>query len=138
MERRALSMWWDQSTWDLARAAFVAGLDDEPPGPDTLLGWIVESIEAHTARSAASRAALGADLPPYEGSGFQRVHQLPGSVVVSVDAAIDDDRRSAGRMLSRSAWVREAAQLAAAQTRKRRGDLPDAPARLSPGPARRR
>ena len=138
VERRALSMWWDHSTWDLARAAYVAELDDDPPGPGTLLGWVVAAIEAHAARSAAARASLSADMPADDAAaGFQKVHQMTATTLSAIEAAIADDRRSAGRILSRSAWVREAARAAAGATRLRHGgSLPEAPDRLAPGPAR--
>ena len=138
MERKALSMWWDRSTWDLARAAYVAELDDDPPGPGTLLGWVVAAIETHAARSAAARASLSTDMPADDPAvGFQKVHQMTSTTLSAIESAIADDRRSAGRIVSRSAWVREAARAAAAMTRLRHGgSLPEAPDRLAPGPPR--
>jgi hypothetical protein len=130
-------MWWDKVTWERARAAFVAELDDDPPGPPSLLAWITAAIQTHTHRSPAARAAMSRDLPGDNGPGFQKVHQLPASTVTALARAVAEDRR-AGRMLSRSAWVREAAAVAAAATGGRRGGvLPAAPGRLPPGRVRR-
>jgi hypothetical protein len=136
-ERRTLSMWWDHSTWQHARAAFVAELDDDPPGPPSLLAWIAAAIHTHAARSPAARATRSGDLREDGGPGFQRVHQLPPATMDAVDRAVAEDRR-AGRMLSRSAWVREAAAVAAAGTSRRHaGALPGSPDRLPPGRVRR-
>jgi hypothetical protein len=130
-------MWWDRSTWEGSRAAFVAELDDDPPGPPSLVAWIAAAIQAHADRSPAARAAMSRGLPGAGGPGFQKVHQLPASTVAALDRGVVEDRR-AGRMLSRSAWVREAAAVAAAATSHRRGGvLPAPPDRLPPGRVRR-
>jgi hypothetical protein len=131
-------MWWDRSTWQRSRAAFVAELDEDPAGPPSLVAWIAAAIQAHAERSPAARAALSRDLPGQVSPGFQKVHQLPASNWMALERAVAEDRR-AGRMLSRSAWVREAAALAAAATGGRHaGGLPAQPGRLPPGRVRRR
>lgn len=71
--------------------------------------------------------------------GSFEVQQVPEQTAEAVEEALVQDRRSTGRLRSRSAWVREAANVAAAVAeRAHGGQLPAPPARLAPGPGRDR
>lgn len=138
MNREPLSVWWDQHAWDRARAAFVAQLDEDPPAPNTLLGWILAAVDAHAARTPAARLETAA-APGSAGKGFSKVHLVPVETLQLIEVALISDRQVGGRHLSRSAWIREAVRVAADQAERRRGGpLPPAPLRLPPGPARSR
>jgi hypothetical protein len=138
MDREPLSVWWNRQTWDRARAAFVAELDEDLPGPGTLLGWILKAIDAHAARAPAARLEVAAEAED-GGEGFSKVHLVPLETLRSIEAALVSDRQVGGRHISRSAWLREAVNAAADQTeQRRRAPLPPAPKRLPPGPARSR
>ena len=50
--------YWDPDTWQLARAAYVADLDNDPDAPDAFIGWIHRAIEQHVARGVRGRARL--------------------------------------------------------------------------------
>lgn len=138
MDREPLSVWWNRQTWDRARAAFVAELDEDLPGPGTLLGWILEAVDAHVARTPAARLEL-AGRAEDGGEGFSKVHLVSLETLQTIESALVSDRQVGRRHLSRSAWLREAVNAAADQTEQRRGEpLPPPPKRLPPGPARSR
>ncbi|MBD8605385.1 hypothetical protein IFT73_00845 [Aeromicrobium sp. CFBP 8757] len=115
MDREPLSVWWNRQTWDRARASFVAELDEGLPGPDTLLGWILEAVDAHAARTPAARLEVAGEAED-RGEGFSRVHLVPLETLQTIEAALVSDRQVGGRHLSRSAWLREAVNAAADQT----------------------
>ncbi len=138
MDREPMSVWWNRQTWDRARAAFVAELDEDPPRPDTLLGWILAAVDAHAARTPAARLEPAGEADD-GGEGFSKVHLVPLKTLQTIETALISDRQVSGRHLSRSAWFREAVNAAADQTEQRRGEpLPPPPKRLPPGPARSR
>lgn len=129
MGRRTLSVYWDATTWERARSAFFAQLDD-PDAANTLVGWIAAAIREHAARPPAVRAQQA----PGNGAGLRRVHVVDEDLVAVLDAAIAEDRRRSGRLLSQAAWIRAAAAAAAAEIEAAHGGLPPAPAELSRGP----
>lgn len=132
--------YWDSSTWDTARSAYVADLDSDPGSPGAFLEWLHRALHDHTARSPRARAEIAdaqQDRPPPE-RGFSKTFPLRDSTVRAVEAAIIDDRVELGRLISRSGFLREAVLEAAAHARRRCGrDLPPAPARLPTHPPRR-
>jgi hypothetical protein len=134
VDRKPLSMWWNQQTWDRARAAFVAELDEDPPGPNTLLGWILAAVDAHAVRTPAARLEV-AGATESGGEGFSKVHVVPVQTLQLIDEALISDRQVCGRHLSWSAWLREAVSAAADQTERRRGaPRPSAPPPLPRAP----
>lgn len=134
-----VGVYWDRQTWDRARAAYVADLDTDPHCPGAFIGWLHRALQRHIARSSRQRAATAKDLPPPAGGqGVSKMHPLPVQLVDALEEAIVDDRQRSGRMVSRSGFFREAAQLAATEAEDRlRRPLPPAPARLPNRPPRR-
>lgn len=102
--------YWDPDTWQLARAAYVADLDNDPNAPDAFIGWIHRAIEQHAARGVRGRARLRVQLSPTGDGrrGFNRHHPLRASTRSALEQAIVEDRRSGGVVLSRSGFLREA------------------------------
>ena len=140
VETTPVSVYWDGPAWQLARSAYVADLDTVPDGPGSFVAWLQDAVERHAARSPAARARLATDLPAVSDErGFQRAHPLPPATVEAFEQAILADRQQTGRVLARSAFIREAVLLAAATARQRYGrDLPSVDGRLPTRPVRRR
>ncbi|MGL5858780.1 MAG: hypothetical protein ACRC35_10340 [Angustibacter sp.] len=131
--------YWDPETWRLARAAYVADLDNDPNAPEGFIGWIHQAIEQHAARGVPGRARLRAEQPAAGSArrGFSRHHPLRAHTRTALEQAVLEDRRTSGVVLSRSAFLREAV-LAAIDTSRRRtghelapvsGRLPNHPVR---------
>ncbi|KNX35863.1 hypothetical protein VV01_21540 [Luteipulveratus halotolerans] len=146
-------VYWDRQTWELSRSAYLADFDDLPSSPSSWVSWLQEALECHVRRSAQVRMTLEVAPPERRAKGsrqeleragkpqegFSKTHLLPRELIVDIERAISDDRREAGRMVSRSAFARESVVAAVEQTRARRGSrgLPPAPARLPNRPPRR-
>lgn len=132
--------YWDPDIWQLARAAYVADLDNDPNAPDAFIGWIHRAIEKHAARGVRGRARLRAELPAAGAGrrGFNRHHPLRASTRSALEQAIVEDRRSGGVVLSRSAFLREAVLAAIDASRGRAGgELTMVGGRLPNRPVRR-
>lgn len=121
-ETVATGTYWDPDTWQDARAAYVADLDNDPDGPDAFVGWLHRAIEDHVARGPAGRAHLQIPAPQGRtgGRGLNRHHPLRASTRAALEEAVVSDRL-AGRVLSRSSFVHEAATVAVDQARSRAG-----------------
>ena len=148
-----LPAYWDRATWDLSRSAYLADFDDLPNSPDSWIGWLQLALERHARRNPFARQALAVEPPERRppGSrqqleaagapqdGFTKTHVLPAALLAAIERAISDDRVKAGRMVSRSAFTREAVLAAVENSRTRRGSrpLPPPPARLPNRPPRR-
>ena len=133
-----LGTYWQMTTYDEARAAYVVDLDLDP---DALVGfsrWVEAAIARHTARSPQERAQAGARLGDEAPSvGIQRSCTLHQAVIDDAEAAITADRRTSGRVLSLSRYIGEAARTAASETSARLGGpLPPPPAKLPTRPRR--
>lgn len=136
--KASLSVYWSTTTWARARSAYVTQLDLEAPAA-TLHAWIVESVRAHVDRGAAGRARVAANLlPTSEPGGLRRVHRVDEDLLLDIARAQVDDRVAAGRLMSRGAWIQEAALVAAATVEAAAGRLAPAPDQLPTGPAPRR
>lgn len=127
-----VGIYWSSEAWALARAAFVAELDEG--GPPSLTEWIRLAVDRHATRTPAARRQLASrsddSAPAARSRGFSKTHPLPAATLDAMDAAVRADRAE-GRVISQAEFVREAATAAAAATRERLGrDLPPAPARL--------
>ncbi|CCH80394.1 conserved hypothetical protein [Nostocoides japonicum T1-X7] len=132
--------YWDPDTWQLARAAYVADLDNDPDAPGAFIGWIHRAIEQHVARGVRGRARLRLEeLAPAGGGrrGFNRHHPLRADTRAALELAIVEDRRGSGVPLSRSGFLREAVLAAIDASRRRAGDeLTPIPGRLPNHPVR--
>lgn len=134
--------YWDPDLWELARAAYVADLDNDPNAPGAFIGWIHQAIELHAARGVAGRArlrteALSTTVGPGR-RGFNRHHPLRASTRSALEQAIVEDRRAVGVVLSRSAFLREAVVAAVDAARGRAGgELTPILGRLPNHPVRR-
>lgn len=117
--------YWDPDLWELARSAYVADLDNDPNAPGAFIGWIHQAIELHAARGVAGRARLRTEdsRSPVGVArrGFNRHHPLRVSTRAALERAIIEDRRAAGVVLSRSAFLREAVSAAVDAARGRAG-----------------
>ncbi len=115
--------YWDPDIWQLARAAYVADLDNDPNSPDAFIGWLHRAIEQHAARGIRGRARLRAEHSPIGDGrrGFNRHHPLRASTRSALEKAIVEDRRTGGVMLSRSGFLREAVIAAVDASRRRAG-----------------
>lgn len=133
--------YWDPDLWELARAAYVADLDNDPNAPGAFIGWIHQAIELHAARGVDGRARLrtqGSSSTAAAGRrGFNRHHPLRASTRSALERAIVEDRRAAGVVLSRSAFLREAVVAAVDAARLRAGgELAEVTGRLPNHPVR--
>jgi len=133
-----LGVYWPRSSWDLARSTYVADLDTDPDSPAVFADWLAGVIERHATRTPAERAHVADQIrDAEEGRGSSKAHRVGRTTIDQLESAIVDDRRH-GRIVSRSAFVREAVHAASKATRARLGrPLPPAPARLSNRPPRR-
>jgi hypothetical protein len=115
--------YWDPALWQMARAAYVADLDNDPNAPDAFIGWIHRAIEQHAVRGVRGRARLRAEHSPTGEArrGFNRHHPLRASTRFALEHAIIEDRRTGGVVLSRSAFLREAVIVAVNESRLRAG-----------------
>lgn len=73
--------YWDPHTWELARSAYVADLDNDPNAPEAFIGWIFQAIEQHAHRGVPGRARLRAEQSSAKSGprGFNRHHPLRAS-----------------------------------------------------------
>lgn len=114
-----------EETWALARRAYVAQMDDLVASP-TLLAWVLAAVDEHAARSPGHRARAAEGPTPTRGGRTGRVHRVDPQVLTLVDQCRAADRGwDRRRMLSRSAWVNEAVDVAARAIERERGPLPD-------------
>ncbi|QLQ09899.1 MAG: hypothetical protein HZY75_05315 [Nocardioidaceae bacterium] len=134
-----LGVYWPQDSWDLARSAYVADLDTNPDAPGAFVKWLAQAIERHAARTPAERAVLEEQIPERSGiRGSSRGHRVGSDTIATIDRAVIADRRELARIVSRSAFVLEAVNAAASESRKRLGrPLPPPPRRLASRPPRR-
>ena len=138
-ETVATGIYWDPGTWQDARAAYVADLDNDPHCPDAFVGWLHRAIEDHVARGPAGRAHLQIPAPQGRtgGRGLNRHHPLRASTRAALEEAVVSDRLG-GRVLSRSSFVHEAVTVAVDQARTRAGrSLTPVAGRLPNRPPRR-
>ena len=62
-ETVATGTYWDPDTWQDARAAYVADLDNDPDGPDAFVGGCIARSRSTWARGPAGRAHLQIPAP---------------------------------------------------------------------------
>lgn len=134
-----LGVYWQRSSWDLARSAYVADLDTDPDSPAVFAGWLARVIEQHADRTPAARAKIADQIPQTdESDGSSRGHRVGRAAIDVLEDAIIKDRQH-GRVVSRTAFVIEAVHAAGEAARTRLGrPLPPPPAKLSNRPPRRR
>jgi hypothetical protein len=105
--------YWDQPTWELARSAYIADVDNDPTAPDSFVGWPHRALYEHSAQTPATRSrmveATTAEATTRE-RGFSKTYPLKVTTVVALERAIVDDRQEVGRVVSRSGFLREAVQ----------------------------
>jgi hypothetical protein len=131
-----LGTYWRLSTFQGAKSAYLADLDQLRDAPDSFARWVDRAIRRHADLTPEKRGSLVRKLPAETGDAASRSFHVPSSTVDAMEAAIVDDRRG-GRVLSRTEFVSEAVRAATAEARKRYGqDLPPAPARLPNKPPR--
>lgn len=125
-------IYWHREVYDLARSAYLADLDADPPGPEFFVEWLRRALDAHSALAPGARAERIADLGEVAaGRGFSQMYPLPQELLDQVAHAIVEDRQQLGKATSRSAFAREAVLVAVGQARRRRGGtLPPPPHRL--------
>lgn len=121
-----------------AKSAYLADLDGRSGAPAGFARWIDQAIADHAGlspqqRSAAAERSGGAA----NRSGAPRSFLVGAATVAAMEAAITTDRRSTGRLVSRSGFIADAIHGATARARTRYGrDLPPAPSRLPNRPPR--
>ena len=126
-------------TWQDARAAYVADLDNDPDGPDAFVGWLHRAIEDHVAQAGGQAPQL--QIPARRGrtagrgrTGTTRCGRPPAPR--SRTPSLAD--RLVGTVLSRSTFVHEAVTVAVDQARTRAGgSLTPVVGRLPNRPPRR-
>lgn len=125
-------IYWRRGVHELARSAYVADLDADPPGPEFFVEWLRRALEEHAALTPQQRAERTADLPEVDaGRGFNQMYPLPAELLEKLEHAIVEDRRQLGKASSRSGFTREAVLVAVAAARDRRGGtLPPPPNQL--------
>ncbi|MGF0118745.1 hypothetical protein ACQFYA_20830 [Promicromonospora sp. Marseille-Q5078] len=135
--RRRLGLYWQQSTFDAARAAYVADLNHRPGAPLGFAAWVEAALIDHVDRTPRERADLAAGLDPESArQGIPRPIWMDRATITALEDAVREER-GAGRMLSQSALASEAIRLAIASARDRSGGtLPPPPARLPNKPIR--
>lgn len=134
-----IGTYWQRSTLNRARSAYVVDLDHLDDPPTGLTRWIERAIVRHTARGADRRAALAQALAPEDKSAgrVNKQLRLEGGTVAAAEAALVDDRRECGRIASLSGYISEAVRIAANEAEERYGrPLPPAPGRLPNSPSR--
>lgn len=128
----AVSIYWRADGWQRARSAFVGDLQSLPEAPSTLLGWVVDALDAYASRSVSEREQIRSALEVDRSPATRRVHWIPTDTMSRLDAAREADLRH-GEILSRSEFAREAVETATRLTQDRLGRLPTPPRRLPPG-----
>lgn len=136
-KRERLGTYWQKATFDQSRAAYVVDLDHRDDPPVGFARWVEAALSDHIDRTPAERAAIAHELGEEPtGVGVQRALVLSEQVIRDVEAAVVAERR-AGRLLSVSQFVVEAARNATAEARARYGnELPPPPKRLPTRPSR--
>lgn len=138
-DKVSLTVNYAEKTWERARKAYVAKLSD-PGSPPTLLGWVLSAVAEHADRSPRERASTAGEQGTTGTGRIARVHQVDPQVLARIDECRAADRQwdAVSRVRSRSGWVNEAVELAAAEVeRSHGGKLPDV-GKLPTGPAARR
>jgi len=137
----AVGVYWEHHAWQQARSAYLVDLDSDPASPDVFGQWLTRVVIWYAAMTPTGRTRKLSTLrtPPKDGRpGVSRMMPLPQVTLELVDSAIVDDRVTAGRVVSRSEFIRQAALVAADASRTRLGrELPPPPARLPYRPPRR-
>jgi hypothetical protein len=125
-------IYWHREDHDLARSAYVADLDADPPGPEFFVEWLRRALERYSSLTPEARAERATDLPEIAVSrGFNQMYPLLSELLDRVERAIVEDRRQLGTARSRSAFTREAVLVAVGEAHRRRGDtLPPPPNQL--------
>lgn len=137
----AVGVYWEHHAWQQARSAYLVDLDLDPASPDVFGQWLTRVVIRYAAMTPTGRTRKLSTLrtPPKDRRpGVSRMMPLPEVTLELVDSAIVDDRVTAGRVASRSEFIRQAALVAAHASRTRLGrELPPPPARLPYRPPRR-
>ena len=122
--RVATGAWWDPQLWQRARAAYVYDLDHHPDAPAGFIQWLHWVLDAHVARGAQGRGALGVPARAVIAAdvGLNRNHPLRETTRSAMEQAIIDDRR-VGRLMSRSSWIHEAVVVAVDDAERRAGGV---------------
>lgn len=128
-----IGVYLQRPTFNAARSAYIADLDNLSTGPDTFARWIDDALAAHAGLDTSARKSIGERQQPEqrtEARGINRTFQVGQDTIDAVNAALIADRK-AGHLRSRSEFAVEAI-LAATEAAKQRagGVLPEAPARL--------
>lgn len=134
-----LGTYWRPDTFEAAKSAYLGDLDSQPDSPGSFAGWINRSIERHSRLTPERRAkiAQGIGDEPKAGRGVSRSFHVEAATVDAMEAAIVKDRKTLGRVTSRTLFVADAVREAIKEARERYGaDLPTAPARLPNRPPR--
>jgi hypothetical protein len=131
-----LGTYWRLSTFQGAKSAYLADLDQLRDAPDSFARWVDRAIRRHADLTPDKRGSLVRRLPAEAGDAASRSFHVGSTTVDAMEGAIVDDRRH-GRVISRTEFVSEAVRAATVEARKRYGqDLPAAPARLPNKPPR--
>lgn len=134
-----LGTYWRPDTFEAAKSAYLGDLDSQPDSPGSFAGWINRSIERHSRLTPESRAkiAQGIGDEPKDGRGVSRSFHVEAATVDAMENAIVKDRKTLGRVTSRTLFVAESVREAIKEARERYGaELPTAPARLPNRPPR--
>lgn len=138
----AVGVYWEHHAWQQARSAYLVDLDLDPASPDVFGQWLTRVVSRYAVMTPTGRtrklSTLRTPPPKDRRPGVSRMMPLPEVTLGLVDSAIVDDRVTAGRVVSRSEFIRQAALVAADASRTRLGrELPPPPARLPYRPPRR-
>lgn len=134
-----LGTYWRPDTFEDAKRAYLGDLDSQPDSPGSFAGWINRSIELHSRLTPERRAeiAQGIGDEPRAGRGVSRSFHVEAATVDAMEDAIVKDRKTLGRVTSRTLFVADSVREAVKEARERYGaELPTAPARLPNRPPR--
>ena len=134
-----LGTYWRPDTFEAAKSAYLGDLDSQPDSPGSFAGWINRSIERHSRLTPERRSKIAQDIgdEPKAGRGVSRSFQVEAATVAAMEAAIVKDRKTLGRVTSRTLFVAESVREATKEARERYGaELPTAPTRLPNRPPR--
>jgi hypothetical protein len=136
-----LSIHWHPATFEAARGAYLADLENRPEALTGFARWVDQAIAHHAGLTRNCRVALAGQLPTEPGDhgpGVSRSFPIRSTTMAAMQAAIVMDARNPERLLNRNRFAAEAVRAAVEAARRRNGGtLPPAPTRLPRKPPRR-
>ncbi|HEX3826014.1 MAG TPA: hypothetical protein VHV82_01965 [Sporichthyaceae bacterium] len=129
-----MSVLWPPATFESARSAYLADLENLPEAPVGFARWVDRAVAQHAGLTRNCRAALAGQLPTESADrrpGVSRSFTISSATVAAMQAAIIMDARHTDRVVNRNRFAGEAVRAAVEVARRRNGGtLPSAPGRL--------